>query len=173
MLNSNTSSTCPHNMVNFGPITAENCWRVWGTQQISTGFASWQCYCTVAVGVSQTLRCWTEGATYIRQGGHHVGHWHAQQPVIEYSFTYLCRASVIRWQYRDLSITPHNFDHTSHIVFCSRIRHVIRQCLRQHSDVTYLAVDWTRLTTGYKQCVQIQRPTPIKRQLNSQEKRDL
>ena len=27
------------------------------------------------VGVSQTLRRWTEGATYIRQGGHHVGHW--------------------------------------------------------------------------------------------------
>jgi len=30
---------------------------------------------TVVVGVSQTLRHWTEGATYIRQGGHHVGHW--------------------------------------------------------------------------------------------------
>jgi len=27
------------------------------------------------VGVSQTLRRWTEGATYIWQGGHHVGHW--------------------------------------------------------------------------------------------------
>jgi len=26
-------------------------------------------------GLSQTLRRWTEGATYIRQGGHHVGHW--------------------------------------------------------------------------------------------------
>jgi len=30
---------------------------------------------TVVVGVSQTLRRWTEGATYIRQGGHHAGHW--------------------------------------------------------------------------------------------------
>jgi len=29
----------------------------------------------LVVGVSQTLRRWTEGATYIRQGGHHVGHW--------------------------------------------------------------------------------------------------
>ena len=28
-----------------------------------------------SVGVSQTLRRWTEGATYMRQGGHHVGHW--------------------------------------------------------------------------------------------------
>jgi len=32
-------------------------------------------YGTRVVGVSQTLRCWTDGATYIRQGGHHVGHW--------------------------------------------------------------------------------------------------
>jgi len=30
---------------------------------------------TPVVGVSQTLRRWTEGATYIRQGGHHVWHW--------------------------------------------------------------------------------------------------
>jgi len=30
---------------------------------------------TLVVGVSQTLRCWTEGATYTRQAGHHVGHW--------------------------------------------------------------------------------------------------
>jgi len=26
------------------------------------------------LGVSQTLRRWAEGATYIRQGGHHIGH---------------------------------------------------------------------------------------------------
>jgi len=29
----------------------------------------------VVVGVSQTLRRWTQGATYVRQGDHHVGHW--------------------------------------------------------------------------------------------------
>jgi len=29
----------------------------------------------LVVGVSQTLRRWTEGTTYIRQGDHHVGHW--------------------------------------------------------------------------------------------------
>jgi len=33
-------------MVNFGPLTAETSWRIWGTQQISTGFASWLRYCT-------------------------------------------------------------------------------------------------------------------------------
>jgi len=31
MLSINISSTCHHNMVNFGPLTAEICWRVWGT----------------------------------------------------------------------------------------------------------------------------------------------
>ena len=31
----------------------------------------------LVVGVSHTLRCWTEGTTYIRQGDHHVGHWPA------------------------------------------------------------------------------------------------
>jgi len=30
---------------------------------------------TLVVDVSQTLQRWTEGATYIRQGDHHVGHW--------------------------------------------------------------------------------------------------
>ena len=29
----------------------------------------------LVVGVNQTLRRWTEGATYVRQGDHHVGHW--------------------------------------------------------------------------------------------------
>jgi len=30
---------------------------------------------TPAEPVNQTLQCWTEGATYTRQGGHHVGLW--------------------------------------------------------------------------------------------------
>jgi len=30
LLNSNISSTCPHNIVNFGPLTAEICWWLWG-----------------------------------------------------------------------------------------------------------------------------------------------
>jgi len=31
LLNSNISSTCPHDVMNFGPLTAEISWRVWGT----------------------------------------------------------------------------------------------------------------------------------------------
>ena len=33
--------------MNFGPITAEICWRVWGTPANFKGFTSWQRYCTV------------------------------------------------------------------------------------------------------------------------------
>jgi len=44
LLNSNISSTSPHNMVNFGPLRAEISWRVGAPQQISTGFASWLRY---------------------------------------------------------------------------------------------------------------------------------
>jgi len=77
MLNGNTSSTCPDNMVNFGLLTAEICWRVWGTPANFNGFRALAAllHSTLVVGVSQTLRRGTEGATYIRQGGHHVGHW--------------------------------------------------------------------------------------------------
>jgi len=37
-LNNDTSSLCPHNMVNFGLLTAEICWRVWGTPANFNGF---------------------------------------------------------------------------------------------------------------------------------------
>jgi len=64
-------------MVNFGLLTAEICWRVWGTPANFNGFLILAAllHGTLVVGVSQTLRRWTEGATYIWQGGHHVGHW--------------------------------------------------------------------------------------------------
>jgi len=77
LLNGNVSPTCPHKMVNFGPLALEICWRVWGTPAHFNGFRvlAVLLHGTVVVGVSQTLRRWTEGATYIQQGGHHVGHW--------------------------------------------------------------------------------------------------
>jgi len=75
-LSSDMSSTCPRNMVNFGLLTAEICWRVWGTPANFNGFRVLPTLLHgIVVGVSQTLRRWTEGATYVRQGDHHVGHW--------------------------------------------------------------------------------------------------
>jgi len=76
-VNTNTSSTCLHDMVNFGLLTAEISWRVWGTPANFNGFRVLAVLLrgTLVVGVSQILQRWTEGATYIGQGGHHVGHW--------------------------------------------------------------------------------------------------
>jgi len=142
LLNSSNSCACPHSMVNFSPLTAEICWRVWGTPANFNGFhvlasllqrrrspetnqtlhdvwpSAGLVHCifilggscplmefcpvqnslciqvlhsptlaallhgTAAEGVSQTAawykewnyETFAEGATYIRQGGHHVGH---------------------------------------------------------------------------------------------------
>jgi len=64
-------------MVNFGLLVAEIFTLVWGTPANFNAFRVLAAllHGTVVVGVSQTLRRLTEGATYIRQGGHHVGHW--------------------------------------------------------------------------------------------------
>jgi len=148
LLNGNISSICPHNMVNIGLLTAETCWRVWGTTANFNGFRvlASLLHRRLSTEVNQTLHVWpspglvyyicayafdgtcpvtklcqlqeftlrpnlafsyigsvtarhsstglqpkfaawykacnygtfAEGATYIRQGGHHVGH----QPTI-------------------------------------------------------------------------------------------
>jgi len=47
LLSNNISSTCPHNMVNLGLLAAEiGPVVIVAHQLISTGFASWQRYCT-------------------------------------------------------------------------------------------------------------------------------
>jgi len=57
-LNSNISSTCPHNMANFGPVTAEIVSLVWGTPAIFNGFRVLAAllHGTLVLGVSETLR---------------------------------------------------------------------------------------------------------------------
>jgi len=76
LLNSNFSPTCPYNMVNFGSLAAEIVSFVWGTPANFNGFRVLAALLrsTLVAGVSRTLQCWTEGAIYIWQGGHHVGH---------------------------------------------------------------------------------------------------
>jgi len=64
-------------MANFGQLAAEIVSLVCGIPANFNGFRVLAAllYGTLVVGVSETLRRWTEGATYIRHGGHHVGHW--------------------------------------------------------------------------------------------------
>jgi len=58
VLSSNTSSTCPHNMVNFSPLAVEIGPVVWGTPANFNGFhvLAALLHGTPAVGVSQTLQ---------------------------------------------------------------------------------------------------------------------
>jgi len=58
LLNSNTSSTCPDNVVNFGPLTAEIGSGIWGTPANFNGFRALAAllHSTLVMGVSQTLR---------------------------------------------------------------------------------------------------------------------
>jgi len=46
LLSNNTSSTCPHNMVNFGPLAAEIVSLVWGTLGNFNGSRVLARYCT-------------------------------------------------------------------------------------------------------------------------------
>jgi len=58
LLNIDISPTYPRNTVNFGLLTAEICWRVWGTPANFNGFhvLAALLHGTLVVGVSQTLR---------------------------------------------------------------------------------------------------------------------
>jgi len=71
-------TTCPHNMVNCGLLAAQIGPVVWGTPANFNRFRVLAAllHGTVVVGVSQTLRRSTEGATYILAGwpfGPHSG----------------------------------------------------------------------------------------------------
>jgi len=58
LLSSNISSTCPHNIVNFGPLAAKIVSLDWGTSGNFNGFCVLAAllHGTLVVGVSQTLR---------------------------------------------------------------------------------------------------------------------
>ena len=56
LLDSNVSPTCPHNMVNFGPLATEIVSLVWGTPANFNGFGVLAAllHGTLVVGVSET-----------------------------------------------------------------------------------------------------------------------
>jgi len=79
-------------MVNFGPLAAAIGPVVWGTPANFNGFRILAAllHSILVVGVSQTLRRWTQGDTYIQQGDHHAGH----RP----TFLVTNDSSVTQWQ---------------------------------------------------------------------------
>ena len=82
LLNSNTSSTGSDNMVNFGLLTAEIRWRVWGTPANFNGFRVLAAllhgtlFFYLSSGRQPNFVALNRGRhLYIHQSGHHVGHW--------------------------------------------------------------------------------------------------
>jgi len=67
----------PYNTMKFGPVVAQIDLRVWNMPANCNKFRVLAAllHGTLLVGVSWTLRCWTQGATYTRQSGHDVGPW--------------------------------------------------------------------------------------------------
>jgi len=101
----------PYNMVNFGPLTAVIGSGVWGTQANFNGFRVLAAllHDTPVLGVSQTLRRWTEGATYIRQGDHHVGQWPTFYTVFQKSSHLLIILSEALWNLNRFSKFLHSW----------------------------------------------------------------
>ena len=107
LLNTNVSATCPHNMVNFGLLAAETCWRVWGIPANFNGLRvlAVLLHGTLVVGVIQALRRSTEGATYIWQGGHHVWHWPTFLVIITINSGSFCRTRLPQCSWQTKSST--------------------------------------------------------------------
>jgi len=120
-----------HNTVNFGLLAAEICWRVWGTRANFNGFRVLVVllHGTLVVGVNQTSRRWTEGATYIRQGGHHVGHWPTflvtylfyKRRKHDISCNSVCCVCGVAWSSRWLMTPLTNGQHACVLVFASLV----------------------------------------------------
>ena len=66
-----------HMSPQYGELRPTSGWDRFGSLTNFNGFCVLAAllHGTVVVGFSQTLRRSTEGATYIQQGSHHVGHW--------------------------------------------------------------------------------------------------
>jgi len=97
LLSSNSSATCSdYNYGEHRPTNGRDRFGSSGTPPNFNGFRVLAAllHGTLVVGVSQTVLRWTQGATYIRQGGHQVGHWHT------FSLWLLCTYSpVVLWHW--------------------------------------------------------------------------
>jgi len=106
LLNSNISPTCPHNMVNFGPLVAEILSLVWGTPGNFNGFRVLAAllHGTLVVGDSQTAAL---------NRGRHL--YSAGQPsrwalahISSWCFLWVCTVYLDIYYYSHSILCPHN-----------------------------------------------------------------
>jgi len=111
-------SRCVHNIVNFGSLAAKIHLPVCGTPANFNGFRDLAVLLhgsQVCVSVSQTLRHWTEGATYVRQGDYHVGHW----PTFSFFFSFFFSSPNLSRRRLDVC---HTSTHGVTLVRCANLR---------------------------------------------------
>jgi len=77
LLSSNMSSRCPPQ---YGELSPTSGWDRSCSLELPANFNGFRVLAALlhssqVVSVSQTLLRWTEGATCVQQGDHHVGHW--------------------------------------------------------------------------------------------------
>jgi len=128
------SSTCPHNMVNFCLLAAEIGWDRLTSLGYPCKFQRVSRLGSVTarhlvVGVSQTLRRWTEGATYIRQGDHQVGHWPTflvgYNSILHWGRTCISQCQIV------FPVSAHFYSspQCSHCKRCTRCGNSVRTCV--------------------------------------------
>ena len=91
------------------------------------------------MGVSQTLRRWTEGATYIRKGDHHVGHWP----------TFLVRLFLRHWQTYAEAVC-HAGQHTMRW-YAQRLYSAMSRTHTEGSDMDHTVLPLAHYTTSVHQ----------------------
>jgi len=96
LLNTDTSPTCPHNMVNFSPLAAEICWRAWGTPVNFNGFRVLAAllHGSLVLGVSQ--------AAALNRGRHlysagRPSRWTLAHILVSSIFLFSCPCFLTRW----------------------------------------------------------------------------
>jgi len=140
-LNSNMCSICPHNMVNFGPLTAESSWWVWGTPANFNGLRVLtlllQRWCSKEV--NQTLHdIWPSlGTLYIHSwgllppNGILPGAKFTLRPSLAFSYigsitgwhsSSGCQPNFVEWykEWNYRTFAPHHFQQTAPPIFCGR-----------------------------------------------------
>ena len=82
----------------LGLLATEIGLPVWSTAANFNGFRVFAVLLpgSQVVSVSQTLWRWTEGATYVQQGDHHVGHWPTFLVVEYYALTLITWLAVLQ-----------------------------------------------------------------------------
>ena len=87
--NRNMSSTCPHKMVNLANQRLRSVAEFGASQQISTGFASWQRYCTALYSGRHPNSAALNRRHHLYSAGR-PSRWTLAHILVSICYTYIC-----------------------------------------------------------------------------------